>query len=115
MKRLYYSIFFALSALFVYAGQKQVVVIDGNRVDKNVKTVSYQGTKVHITYSDGTTQTADRSAFAIYIKNMAATAVTMPKVERAGNGKCYTVDGKAAGKASHRGVVIQGNKKRVVK
>ena len=115
MKRLFYSMLFVLSVFHAYADQKQIVVVDGNYVGKSVSNVTFQGTKANITYSDGSMQTVDRSAFAIYINGIAATAVEKPKVNSGVQEKHYTIDGKALGNVQHKGVVIKGKKKHVVR
>lgn len=115
MKR-YFSFFvFFIQAVCMQADQKQLVVVNGDIVNKNVKSVTFQGTQANITYNDGTQQIVDRSAFAIYIKGITATSVEKTAVSGEVQESRYALDGKPVGNGNHKGVVIQGKRKHVIR
>lgn len=111
MKQIFLFSLLLLSALTCKADQKQTVVVNGSQVEKSVKSISFQGSKVLLTYTDGTTQTADRSAFLIRMRGLSTTKISNLKTSKDNGNKYYTIDGKRMDKPSKSGVYIKGNKK----
>lgn len=111
MKQIFLFSFLLLSALTCHADQKQTVVVNGSQVQKSVKNISFQGTNVILTYADGSTQTADRSAFLIRIKGISTTGISKPKATNNTNEKCYSVDGKRISKPTQNGIYIKEGSK----
>ena len=104
-----------VSALLVVtsamADQRQTVVIHGNKVDKTVTTIAFQGDKAVLTFADGNTQTVDRSAFAVYISNINTTAIKNTTVGKNIIGQCHTIGGIKVDNPTHKGVYIKDGKK----
>ncbi|MCI5915941.1 MAG: hypothetical protein MRZ57_00530 [Bacteroidales bacterium] len=104
-----------LSALLVVtsamADQRQTVVIHGDKVDKTVTTIAFEGDKAVISFADGSKQTVDRQAFAVYISNLNTTAVNTTAVDKKTGSQCHTIDGMKMDKPSRQGIYIKDGKK----
>ena len=107
-----------VSALLVVtsamADQRQTVVIHGDKVDKTVTTITFQGDKAVISFADGSAQTVDRAAFAVYISNLNTTAINTTTVDKKTNGQCHTIDGMKVYKPTRQGIYIKDGKKMVM-
>lgn len=112
-------------ALFVGASAfaddetKQVVKIDGVVQDgKTVKTITFEGDKLNLTYTDGSTASADLEAVVIAFESD-PTAITVSKVSNEGEvTKIYDINGrqvKATMDALPTGVYIMKSANKTVK
>ena len=107
-----------VSALLVVtsamADQRQTVVIHGDKVDKTVTTIAFQGDKAVISFADGSAQTVDRAAFAVYISNLNTTAINTTTVDKKTNRQCHTIDGMKVYKPTRQSIYIKDGKKMVM-
>ena len=120
MKRI--SILFAamLMALHLGAGNQQNVTINGFHVDKVVKTISFEGDNVVLTYTDDSSDKEDMElvtlAFTYDGSSTGINSVTAGKGEKAQ--QVHTLDGMAVGKnlqGLRPGIYIVKGKKVLVK
>lgn len=115
MKQIFLFSCLLLSVLTCHADQKQTVVVNGSQVKKSVKNISFQGTNVILTYVDGSTQTADRSAVKINFKGIATTGISASKAEKKHSNQCYSLDGKRLSQPFKKGTYIKDGKKIIKK
>ena len=97
------------------ADQKQVVFVNGTQIKESIKSISYQGTKATLTFSNGSSQTVDRSAVKVNFRGIATTGISASKVAKKHNGICYTLDGKRLNQPLKKGAYIKDGKKIVKK
>ena len=96
------------------AGQRQAVVVHGDKANKTVATSAVDGDKAVISFADGSAQTVDRAAFAVYNSNHNTTAINTTTVDKKTNGQCHTIDGMKVYKPTRQGIYIKDGKKMVM-
>lgn len=120
MKRI--SILFAalLMSFHLSAGNKQSITINGITIDKVVKTISFEGDNVVLTYTDDSSDKEDMElvtlAFAYDGSSTGISQLTAAKGEKAQ--QVYTLDGVAMGKnlqGLRPGIYIVKGKKILIK
>lgn len=102
------------------AGNKQSITVNGTTIDKVVKTISFEGDNVVLTYTDGSSDKEDMElvtlAFAYDSSSTGISQLTAAKGEKAQ--QVYTLDGVAVGKnlqGLRPGIYIVKGKKILIK
>lgn len=115
------SLFITLLALLPLASwgdTGQTVTVDGARVNKTVKQITFSGTDATLTFADGSTQTADMDKVNIaFGTSSGITTVSKPTKTAAAKG-IYTLSGQYVGQDKAKlpkGIYIINGKKEVVK
>ena len=72
------------------------------------------GGRLSYSFADGSKQTVDRQAFAVYISNLNTTAINTTTVDKKTNGQCHTIDGMKVDKPARQGIYIKDGKKMVM-
>lgn len=118
MKR--FTIVFAMIALpfAVWADSGQTVSVGGTTVNKTVKEITFSGADVKLSFTDGTTQTADMSTVNIAFGTATGIKTVNKDKQQPADGRIYSLSGQYMGKDKTKlpkGVYIINGKKEIKK
>lgn len=102
----------------VWADGGQTVSVDGTTVNKTVKEITFSGTDVVLSFTDGTTQTADMATVNIAFDTPTGIKTVDKDTPRPADGRIYTLSGQYMCKGKARlpkGVYIVNGKKEIKK
>ncbi len=102
----------------VWADGGQTVSVDGTTVNKTVKEITFSGTDVVLSFTDGTTQTADMSTVNIAFDTTAGIKAVNKDARRTADGRIFSLSGQYMGKDKAKlpkGVYIINGKKEIKK
>lgn len=120
MKRLCFMLLLALVSLQLSAENEQTVTVNGITVDKVVKSISFDGDFIVLTYTDDTSDREDMEQVTLAFKyDEHSTGVDLIKANQDKKSQqVFNLNGMAVGKSFkglHRGVYIINGKKVLVK
>lgn len=102
----------------VWADGGKTVSVDGTTVNKTVKEITFSGTDVVLSFTDGTTQTADMSTVNIAFDETTGVKTVSKDARRTADGRIYSLSGQYMGKDKAKlpkGVYIINGKKEIKK
>lgn len=121
MKKIYSWLAAMLISLPMAAGNEQTITINGFQVDKVVKTISFEGDNLVLTYTDDTSDREDMELVSLaFAYDGSATGISHPTTAQQGEKaqQVYTLSGVAVGKSLQGlqpGVYIVKGKKVLIK
>lgn len=102
----------------VWADSGQTVSVDGTTVNKTVKEITFSGTDVELSFTDGTTLTADMSTVNIAFGTATGVKAVDKDTQRTADDRIYSLSGQYMGKDKNKlpkGVYIVNGKKEIKK
>ncbi|GJG66825.1 hypothetical protein PRLR6025_02940 [Prevotella lacticifex] len=104
--------------LAVLADSGQIVSVNGTTVNKTVKEITFSGTDVALSFTDGTTQTADMSTVNIAFGTATGIKAVSKDAQHPADGRIYSISGQYMGKDKNKlpkGIYIINGKKEIKK
>lgn len=104
--------------LAMWAGGGQTVSVDGTTVNKTVKEITFSGTDVELSFTDGTTLTADMTTVNIAFGTATGVKAVDKDTQRPADDRIYSLSGQYMGKDKNKlpkGVYIVNGKKEIKK
>lgn len=104
--------------LAMWADGGQTVSVDGTTVNKTVKEITFSGTDVELSFTDGTTLTADMSTVSITFDTPTGISTVSKDTQRPADDRIYSLSGQYMGKGKTqlpKGVYIVNGKKEIKK
>ena len=118
MKRFTTALAMIVLPFAMWADGGQTVSVDGTTVNKTVKEITFSGTDVELSFTDGTTQTADMSTVNIAFGTATSIKAVNKDARRTADGCISSLSGRYVGKDKTKlpkGVYIINGKKEIKK